>query len=146
MVDEDYVSFETAKLLKKRGFDENCRAMYSPEGDFRIIGKRELHDYLRNSNINEYFGDDRFVTSPTFQEAMKWMRNVYKIHFEILMTNHSISILYDIPKYYWVAVNTENCEWVTESTVYSSKQFKTNEEACDNAIKCYLEKFVKNEI
>lgn len=80
MITEDYVSFETAKLLKKRRFDENCRAMYSPQGDFRIIGKREMHDYLRNSNINEYFGDDRFVTAPTLQKAMKWLREIYNLH------------------------------------------------------------------
>ena len=33
---EDYVSFETAKLLKEKGFDEPCFAYYSeleaPEG------------------------------------------------------------------------------------------------------------------
>lgn len=28
MVNEDYVSFETAKLLREKGFDENCAALY----------------------------------------------------------------------------------------------------------------------
>ena len=28
MITEDYVSFETAKLLKEKGFDETCRAFW----------------------------------------------------------------------------------------------------------------------
>ena len=30
MITEDYVGFETAKLLKEKGFNECCRAFRSP--------------------------------------------------------------------------------------------------------------------
>ena len=30
-ITEDYVSFETAKLLKNKGFNEECFALYNPE-------------------------------------------------------------------------------------------------------------------
>ena len=32
MIQEDYVSFETAKLLKEKGFDEECQKYY---GDYK---------------------------------------------------------------------------------------------------------------
>lgn len=37
-ITEDYCSFEVAKLLKEKGFDEACRAVYEEEV-LRIIGK-----------------------------------------------------------------------------------------------------------
>ena len=32
MIQEDYVSFETAKLLKEKGFDGECFAAYNGNG------------------------------------------------------------------------------------------------------------------
>lgn len=32
MITEDYVSFETAKLLKEKGFDEKCQKVYMYTG------------------------------------------------------------------------------------------------------------------
>ena len=32
MITEDYVSFETAKLLKEKGFDEPCVYVYRHDG------------------------------------------------------------------------------------------------------------------
>lgn len=32
-ITEDYVSFETAKLLKKKGFDEPCECLYDTENN-----------------------------------------------------------------------------------------------------------------
>ena len=32
MIQEDYVSFETAKLLKEKSFDESCHAYYNDDG------------------------------------------------------------------------------------------------------------------
>ena len=46
MITEDYVSFETAKLLKEKGFDEECQ---------------------------QYYGNYKYPC-PTLQMAMKWLR------------------------------------------------------------------------
>ena len=37
MIEEDYVSVETAKLLKKKGFDEEVKSYYSYDSEFKII-------------------------------------------------------------------------------------------------------------
>ena len=51
MITEDYVSFEIAKLLKEKGFNEKVISFY-PLGD---------------------------IQRPTLQMAMKWLREVYNI-------------------------------------------------------------------
>lgn len=50
-ISEDYVSFETAKLLKEKGFDERVNSFYPP-------------------------GD---IQRPTIQRVMKWFRIVHKL-------------------------------------------------------------------
>ena len=42
MITEDYVSFETAKLLKEKGFNEGCSTTYTPNGFFRTHNYRPL--------------------------------------------------------------------------------------------------------
>ena len=50
IITEDYVSFETAKLLKERGFDEHCFCINYPlpEGGYHNI---ILPNLLNNSII-----------------------------------------------------------------------------------------------
>lgn len=55
MIEEDYVSFETAKLLKENGFDEKVVSFYPP------------------GNIQR----------PTLQMAMKWLREEKGVYIEI---------------------------------------------------------------
>lgn len=54
-ITEDYVSFETAKLLKEKGFDEKVISFYPP-------------------------GD---IQRPTLQMAMKWLRERHDIAINI---------------------------------------------------------------
>ena len=58
MITEDYVSFETAKLLKENGFDsDECEVHYDPY------------------NHQEY--------EITLQMAMKWLREVHKLYIYV---------------------------------------------------------------
>lgn len=64
MIEEAYISFETAKLLKEKGFNEPCLYYYFSNGK---IGKRKgLKD--RNCPAVNTF------SMPTLQMAMRWMR------------------------------------------------------------------------
>lgn len=56
MITEDYVSFETAKLLKEKGFREHCTTAYFPKKTPTVRIER-----------------------PTLQMAMKWLREMHKI-------------------------------------------------------------------
>lgn len=76
MVMEDYVSFETAKLLKEKGFDESVSMVYMPYGD---LCKLHRYDSIRNSNYNDITKNYFEYTAPTLQMAMKWLREEHQI-------------------------------------------------------------------
>lgn len=75
MIEEAYVSFEVAKLLKEKGFDESCWLKYDNEGylSFNHVG------YINS----EEACDDFCALAPTHQMAMAWLREVHKLHIEI---------------------------------------------------------------
>ena len=65
MITEDYVSFEVAKLLKEKRFDEPCFMSYW----LRTKDRPELAHLEQTSNN---YSD--CVSCPTLQMAMKWLR------------------------------------------------------------------------
>lgn len=75
MIQEDYVSFETAKLLKDKGFDVECSCYY--------FFKDEAHFEESLSHWNWNNGYTFRYSAPTLQMAMKWLREVHKLHIWI---------------------------------------------------------------
>ena len=73
MITEDYCSFEVAKLLKEKGFNEPIRCWYDNTKDFHESGVK-----MRNSDcINPT------IMCPTHQMAMKWLREVHGLHISL---------------------------------------------------------------
>ena len=70
-ITEDYVSFETAKLLKEKGFTETCLMRYNEVGDL----VEEAYKFNWNFQTIDY-------SAPTLQMAMKWLRIEHNIHIE----------------------------------------------------------------
>ncbi len=68
MIEEDYISFETAKLLKEKGFDVYVKSYYNKAAEFN--GDMALWNY----NISDF----RY-SAPTLQMAMKWLREVHNL-------------------------------------------------------------------
>ena len=75
MITEDYVSFETAKLLKEKGFDTECDYLYV---DGKLVRAR-----IGPCNWNyrqPFFADCKNECSaPTLQMVMKWLREVHNL-------------------------------------------------------------------
>lgn len=69
MIKEDYVSFETAKLLKEKGFCEECVGRYS-------VRTKEFHTDATKKYNN---GGNFMYAAPTLQMAMKWLRETHGI-------------------------------------------------------------------
>lgn len=69
MITEDYISFETAKLLKERRFDEPCWSYYC---DLEICHYFRLIQNITNPCA---FGP----AAPTLQMAVKWIQEIYNI-------------------------------------------------------------------
>ena len=126
MVEEVYVSFETAKLLKEKGFEEKTYCNYYLGGKFN--GKFEESS---NLNWNKFFKTP--IAAPTQAMAMKWLREVHNIHIDIC------SIWDDIHWLYQVFVITPR----TARNSYVDKMLYTSyEQACEVAIKYCLKNLI----
>ena len=79
MITEDYVSFETAKLLKEKGFDEKCKTYYKVFPEQRIAA---IYHSSENRGVSE--DDPNEILCPTLQMAMKWLREVHNIDISII--------------------------------------------------------------
>jgi len=76
MITEDYVSFETAKLLKEKGMDASC-----------------FNHYVQKNNND---GTSEAVTVCTLQAAMKWLREAHNIHIDICSIWDILHWLYQV--------------------------------------------------
>ena len=135
MTQEDYVSFETAKLLKEKGFDECCN----------------LH-YHYNESFNKWFQTSEYIDSrfkkyyypcPTLQMVMKWLR---KEHNKIVIPGISLddrtsgTINYYIVGIWYIPKNNGGAFCYTSPTPYGG--YSSFEEACEAGIKYCLENLI----
>lgn len=78
---DDYVSFETARLLKEAGFIVFCD---------KYFVKPEITDYYKSRGINANWNAlDEYFSRPTLSLAAKWLREVKNIHIQIYCTSNS---------------------------------------------------------
>jgi hypothetical protein len=122
-ITEDYVSFETAKLLKEKGFKGEGEHFYE---DNKITNFANY--WYRITSEQKY----KAIEAPTLQMAMKWLRDV-----------HNICISVDVKirggKYYVRISSTENG---LSYGVLEYEFWDTFEEACEESIKYCLENLI----
>ena len=72
----DYVSFETAQLLKEAGFIVFCD---------KYFVKPEITDYYKGRGINANWNAlDEYFSRPTLSLAAKWLREENNIYVEVI--------------------------------------------------------------
>ena len=80
MIEDQFVSFETAKLLKEAGFDVPCRGVYVTDRtgyyEFREYDNKQTKDDLC---WNTEDGFQYEYLAPTQALADKWLREVYNV-------------------------------------------------------------------
>lgn len=125
MVTEDYVSYETAKLLKEKGFDGQCLSKYNSNG---CIWNNIRYDGMLLGN-NDIFPQE--YLAPTLQMAMKWLRekgfiisSIPDFRFNKLLYTNLI-------------INTNGGPQQLASELYN-----TYEEACEAGIRYCLENLI----
>jgi hypothetical protein len=144
-ITEDYVSFETAKLLKEKGFDEITVTWYTGKGKF-CVGKNNFNDYHMNHFSNMATAKDKNKCSaPTLQRAMKWVKEVHKIYIQAFRYPAKIkkdaeSNEYSKPWYYQYTTLTEIDDIDRDFNVMD--EYDTSEEACEAALKYVLENLI----
>ena len=152
MITEDYVSFETAKFLKDKGFKHWCYkcygdAVYHKGTPISFDEECELKDegledeieyvegYLYDFGCDNRKKDAKVYAAPTLQMAMKWLREKYSIHV--------------VPKFdfysgdYTGRIYDGRRDSASERDNYIAiTAFGKYEEAADAAIKYCLEKLI----
>ena len=159
MITEDYVSFETAKLLKEKGFDEKCRYVYNNKGNKiayerfmegeSFVDKIDIESVARYDGWNTYLLGDYAYLCPTLQMAMKWLREKYDLHIEItsIKPYGSDGNGHDIPldgvEYHSNIV--QNNKWtdiIKKFKSHSIACYYSYEQACEAAIIYCLENLI----
>lgn len=153
---EDYVSFETAKLLKEKGFKEMCDSLYGTavmhngkyidedeEYELEMAGKANEIKYVEGGMVyNFWYRNDKRVkhqySRPTLQRAMKWLRINYKLNIAIIPTSQTELIKgKGFVRQYRSEIYNDN------DILYTIEFVTGHEEACEAAIQYCLKNFVK---
>lgn len=136
MIQEDYVSFETAKLLKEKGFNERLLTFYitdeaKKEGCFQLMA-------FTDDKIDNNYSDHCYL-APTLQMAMKWLREVHGIFIAInIVSNTTVTM----EQRYYFFKPYKNRRIYNFPLNYSVQLYQTYEQACEEAIKYCLENLI----
>ena len=130
MITEDYISFKTARLLKEKGFDEDCWSWYEDE-DYAVESNDDYGYQSNTDHISKYF----ICSRPTLQMAMKWLREkhrleIYPFHEAFQECNNW---------WYRIEKHTKGCNM---SKFESDSIYLSYEQACEAAIKYCLENLI----
>ena len=79
MIKERYVNIEVAKLLRDKGFDEECVKLYNISNGLVFEG-----DEVHNSELTEF---SELITRPTQAMACDWIEEEYGIFIQINRDN-----------------------------------------------------------
>lgn len=126
MITEDYVSLETAKLLKEKGFDERVNSYFTDDG---LEGYMFGTGRKSNSELEECF-----YSRPTLQMAMKWLREVHGIDISIAIRFWTEDEDIYVKSWKYTVYHTDEIEDFGQSDTY--------EEACETAIRYCLENLI----
>ena len=112
-ITEDYVSFETAKLLKEKGMDISC-----------------FNHYVQKNNND---GTSEAVTVCTLQMAMKWLRRIHNVNIDIVSVWNQKRFEYQV--FIVTPENAKHC-------YIDDKLYLDYEQAVEAAIKYSLENLI----
>ncbi len=125
-IQDNFVSYEIALLLKEKGFDEECLAAYIPKskGIFILQGCGALYFDVDGLHINSGFHHSE-VAVPLYQQVVDWFRDKHKI----LIGVRSMAF-----GYYGVHDNTIEPETWDKDKRWDSPTFKDYYQALNQAI------------
>lgn len=98
MNNTDYVSLETAKILKKAGYDRDSCNYYRIDRDNYYNNNMIGWTGLKHPYNSYYYEQVNIIAAPMLYEAQKWLREVHKIHAQATvrgLEGHFIWIIYN---------------------------------------------------
>lgn len=132
MITEDYCSYEVAKLLKEKGFDEPCRAYWDDQPKLDVHTLFFSVEPIKNSGrvTND-------ISCPTHQMAMKWLREVRNKHCDI---GYDI----DLKWFFQIIDLKETVEYDYSETKYYHTENETGFNTYEDAVEAALKYTLKN--
>lgn len=134
-ITEDYVSFETARLLKEKGFPQDpciCNTAYTTRGKLSNNAKSFAYSTML---LNELGILSRtYSMAPTLQMVMKWLREKHNLFIQITVDfSDGAYPMYDV-----CVVNLARCT----SIIVNGYNRYSYTQACETAIKYSLENLI----
>ena len=135
MITEDHVSFETAKLLKEKGFDEPCALSEFDCDAYKKWAETAPRPITLDAESEKPF---RYPV-PSIYVAMKWLREVHDIFIAInIVPNTTVTM----EQRYYFFKPYKNRRIYNFPLDYSVQLYETYEQACEAAIKYCLENLI----
>ena len=135
MITEDHVSFETAKLLKEKGFDKAVLIT-----DWWCDAEGQMHKRGNYSYSGAPFYDkETCFNCPTLQMAMKWLRDEKHYYIQVMLDGWACG---GHLGYYVVIQKTDSDFEMMLHDAVDEVFYQTYEEACEAAIKYCLENLI----
>lgn len=133
---EQFVLFETAKMLKEAGFREHCRCMYFPDKDgSHKICQNIIADYNVTDDekyeAGDYYGYGDCYLAPTQALAARWLREAR--HYVICAW-----LAVEEKKWFYAYGDTDDM-FLTYDYAISDAIYDTYEEAMEAGLKNCLE-------
>lgn len=91
-MEDQLISFETAKLAKKKGFKQIEKCCYDP----LCLDVNHIYDWWREKECSTEERMKRLIAAPTQSLFQKWLREKHNIHIEISFDQDICKFLYKI--------------------------------------------------
>lgn len=96
MNEKDFVTLEVAKLLKEKGFNEECYTYYIDDALIYYVNPNKNNIYensgLRLKNpMDQYLSSSGFL-APTLCQAQKWLREKHSCYVQVTHETHKTEV------------------------------------------------------
>ena len=101
----EFVTFEIAKKLKEKGFNEECLAYYTSEytlytnkvvlcdDKYLEVAEIDYEECLRSFNTQKDRLLRTIVDAPTISQVLKWFRKEHHLHFEVVGAAYGYNLI-----------------------------------------------------
>ena len=138
MIQEDRVSFETARLLKEKGFDYASFHCYEEKEADSILFVT-LSAPLSNSDLDNTIEPHKCYSAPSLQVAMKWLRS----NFNLNPVPYALSLGWAFDIFDLSDRDITGCKKLYSMDFHAkSTCYETYEEAAEAAIRYCLENLI----
>lgn len=135
---EDFVTFEIAKKLKEKGFQEKCIGYYDYSEEFHYnyesaISNKEIY-FCHNKYDNIWHRD--LIDAPTITQVLKWLREEKKMHIIVEIS--------DSGWYYTIypSIRWENGKLKSDTYIMSFKNKESYEQAALAGIEYVIDNLI----